>query len=97
VRKRPLIVVGSVVALASVLAVTVYAVQRPETIQVALQPLQQPATSAAETAALQVQANRAIVAEGIVAPVQHATLSMTAGGVEAGLGRRYLEGAGPGL
>jgi len=91
VRKRPLIVVGSVVALASVLAVTVYAVQRPETIQVALQPLQQPATSAAETAALQVQANRAIVAEGIVAPVQHATLSMTAGGVVAEV--LYQEGA----
>jgi len=83
VKKKLLIVFGSVVILASVLAVTVYAMQRPQTAQVDVLPLQQLATDEAERAPAQVQAARAIVAEGVVAPLHHATLSMAAGGIVA--------------
>jgi len=81
--KKLLTILGTMVALASVLVVTAYAIQRPETTQIGSQPLQEPATSEGEAAAVLVQASHAIVAEAVVAPVQHASLSMAASGIVA--------------
>ena len=80
-RKRLLTVAGVAVALASVLVVTVYAIQRPERTQTGTSALLEPSSIQPDSAETRVQATYAIVAEAIVATVHHAALSMAAGGI----------------